>query len=311
MSDLAHRLARLSAAQRRLLERLTAEGDPGAAGAAAALEPERLLTDDLMHELGDGVPAKAVIRRFYDTVNGQLDAGVAREYAHFLNYGYAADGRSECAVHTLPRNALNRNCVQLVLELVGECELAGLRVLDVGCGRGGTIAVLQRFCAPRELVGLDLSPAAIAFCRRAHTFEEARFLCGDAEALPFADGAFNAVVNVESSHSYPDVGAFYAEVHRVLAADGVFLYTDTMPTTGVAARLEQLAAVGFRVEVARNITANVVRSCDELADVHGHAFAADNAPHVLGEFLGVPGSRNYEALRSGRSQYGIWRLRRV
>lgn len=306
MSDLAHRIARLSPAQRRLLERLTT------ATAAPAPAPAQLLTDDLVADLRDGVvPAKAAVQRFYDAVNGQLDAGVAGEYAHFLNYGYAADGRSDRAVHTLPRNALNRNCVQLVLELVGDCELGGLRVLDVGCGRGGTVAVLHRFFAPRELVGLDLSPAAIAFCRGAHLLPETRFVCGDAEALPFADGTFDAVVNVESSHSYPDVIAFYAEVHRVLEPGGVFLYTDTMPATRVADRLDRLGALGFRVEVARDITANILRSCDQLAEVHAHAFAAGNAPNVLGEFLAAPGSENYEQLRSGRLQYGSWRLRRA
>jgi SAM-dependent methyltransferase len=312
MSDLAQRIARLSPAQRRLLERLAGGGADTDVGAAQEpAPPERLLTGDLVRELGDGAPVQAAVRRFYDAVNGQLDAGVARDYAHFLNYGYAADGRSERAVHTLPRDALNRNCVQLVLELVGDCELVGRRVLDVGCGRGGAIAVLHRFFAPRELVGLDLSPAAIAFCRRAHRFGGARFVCGDAEALPFPAHAFDAVVNVESSHSYPDVGTFYAEVQRVLEPGGVFLYADTMPTTRVAARLEQIAALGFRLELERDITANVLRSCDELAEVHAQAFTAGNAPDVLGEFLAVPGSENYEQLRCGRSLYGIWRLRTV
>ena len=137
--------------------------------------PERLLTDDLMREVNDarateGSVPKAAIQRFYDAVNGQLDAGVAREYSFFLNYGYAADGQSERAVHQLPSKALNRNGIQLVLEVIGDCELEGRRVLDVGCGRGGTIAVLQRFFSPGETVGLDLSPVAIEFCRRTHIY---------------------------------------------------------------------------------------------------------------------------------------------
>jgi phthiocerol/phenolphthiocerol synthesis type-I polyketide synthase E len=277
--------------------------------------PERLLTDDLMRQLKSGRAtegsAKAAIQRFYDAVNGQLDAGVAREYSFFLNYGYVADGRSDRAVHQLPSKALNRNSIQLVLEVIGDCELEGRRVLDVGCGRGGTIAVLQRYFSPGETVGLDLSPAAIEFCRRTHTCPQVSFLCGDAERLPFPAGSFDALINIESSHSYPDIEAFYAEVARVLKPGGVFLYSDTMPASGAASRLERLTGHGFRVELARDITSNVVRSCDELAGIHAQAFDAGNTPEVLGDFLAIPGSKNYDNLRSGRVVYGIWRLRRI
>jgi SAM-dependent methyltransferase len=139
--------------------------------------------------------AKPAIQRFYDAVSSQLNTGDAREYSFFLNYGYVADGRNEHAVHQLPSKALNRNGIQLVLEVIGNCELDGRRVLDVGCGRGGTIEVLHRFFSPGETVGLDLSPVAIDFCRRTHRYPQVSFLCGDAERLPFPAGSFDAVVN--------------------------------------------------------------------------------------------------------------------
>ena len=277
--------------------------------------PERLLTHDLVREVKIGRAtegsSKAAIQRFYDAVNGQLDAGVAREYSFFLNYGYVADGKSERAAHLLPSKALNRNGIQLVLEVIGDCELEGRRVLDVGCGRGGTIAVLQRYFSPGESVGLDLSPVAVEFCRRTHTYPQVSFLCGDAEHLPFPAGSFDVVFNIESSHSYPDINAFYAEVFRVLKPGGVFLYSDTLPASGTASRLEQLAGHGFQVELTRDITSNVVRSCDELAGIHAQAFGAANAPEVLGEFLAVPGSKQYDSLRSGQLVYGIWQLRKI
>ena len=276
---------------------------------------ERLLTHDLMRDVNGARAtegsAKPAIQRFYDAVSSQLNTGDAREYSFFLNYGYVADGRNEHAVHQLPSKALNRNGIQLVLEVIGNCELDGRRVLDVGCGRGGTIEVLHRFFSPGETVGLDLSPVAIDFCRRTHRYPQVSFLCGDAERLPFPAGSFDAVVNIESSHSYPDIDAFYAEVSRVLKPGGVFLYSDTMPASEAASRLDRLTAHGFRTELARDITSNVVRSCDELAGIHAQAFDAGNAPEVLGEFLAVPGSQNYDNLRSRRLVYGIWRLRKI
>jgi phthiocerol/phenolphthiocerol synthesis type-I polyketide synthase E len=279
------------------------------------ISSDRLLTKDLVQEVNSGrttdESAKAAIQLFYDSVNGQLDAGVAGEYAFFLNYGYVADGRSEMAVHQLPDRTLNRNSTQLVLEVVGNCQLAGRRVLDVGCGRGGTIAALHRFFSPSRIVGIDLSSLAIQFCRRTHHYPEVSFVCGDAEHLPFDAGSFDAVINIESSHSYPNVAAFYAGVHRVLEPGGVFLYADTMAAGQAGSRLGMLTAQGFQVELARDITSNVIRSCDELAEKNAKAFAAGIAPEVLDDFLAVPGSKNYESLRSGRFFYGIWRLRKI
>jgi hypothetical protein len=84
-----------------------------------------------------------------------------------------------------------------------------------------------------------------------------------------------------------------------------------MPADDVSSRLELLTGFGFRVELARDITSNVVRSCDELAQINEQAFAVGNAPETLGNFLAVPGSENYNSLYSGRSLYGIWRLRKI
>ena len=214
------------------------------------------------------------------------------------------------AIHKLPERALNRNSIQLVLEAVGDSELAGRRVLDVGCGRGGTIAVLHRYFSPSQIVGIDLSALAIQYCRRVHNYPGVRFVCGDAEHLPFADESFDAVINIESSHSYPNVAAFYAGVYRVLAPGGVFLYADTVASGEASSRLEMLTRQGFRVELARDITSNVVRSCDELAEKNAKAFATGITPEVLDDFLAVPGSDNYNSLCSGRLLYGIWRLRK-
>ncbi|MBV9998816.1 MAG: SDR family NAD(P)-dependent oxidoreductase [Verrucomicrobia bacterium] len=278
--------------------------------------PERFLTNDVVHAINrsratDGLAAKTAIQCFYDSINGQLNAGVASEHALFLNYGYVPDGRGERSVHQLPGRVLNRNRIQLVLEVVGDCELAGRRVLDVGCGRGGAVAVLHQFFSPAKIVGLDLSPGAIEFCRRVHHYPEVSFMCGDAEHLPFPAGSFDGVINIESSHSYPDVTAFYAEVHRILEPGGVFLYADTIPAGEVASRLELVSRQGFEMELARDITPNVVRSCEELAGINAQAFTAGNAPEVLDDFLAVPGSENYNRLRSGRLVYGIWRLRKI
>ena len=108
------------------------------------------------------------------------------------------------------------------------------RVLDVGCGRGGTVAYLSSNHEIAAAVGVDFSEQNVAFCRR-HPVDRATFLHGDAHALPVADASFDAVFNIESSHCYPNPAQFLREVRRVLVPGGVFAYADcVMPVTARA-----------------------------------------------------------------------------
>jgi len=55
------------------------------------------------------------------------------------------------------------------------------------------------------------------------------FRTGDASNLPVENESVDLVVNVESSHCYPDFTAFIREVERVLKPGGHFMYTDFLP----------------------------------------------------------------------------------
>jgi SAM-dependent methyltransferase len=97
----------------------------------------------------------------------------------------------------------------------------GLRVLDIACGPGYAAATAAGRGASAR--GLDFSPAMLAVAREAHpgiVFDE-----GDAEALPYADGAFDAVVSNFGIHHVPRPAVALAEAHRVLAPGGHFAFT--------------------------------------------------------------------------------------
>lgn len=100
-------------------------------------------------------------------------------------------------------------------------------VLEVGCGMGEGLNFLSRVISARRMVGLDLSQKAI---ERANSMlsrpDKLRFVHGDAEQLPFEDSEFDVVINVESSHSYPDPGRFIKEAARVLKPGGYFSHVD-------------------------------------------------------------------------------------
>jgi SAM-dependent methyltransferase len=320
MADLEKRLSELTPEKRDALAKILRsrmssnarpqERGPGAAPAPAASS----LTDDLISATSapplEAVARKEKWKRFYDTVSAQLNGNVFGQFSFFLNYGYVPNGQPEFAAVSLPEQYINKNSVKLVLEVIQDCPVEGKRVLDVGCGRGGTIHVFKTFFNPSLLAGLDLSTTAIQFCREAHKDPRTVFHEGDAENLPFDDSSFDIVTNLESSHSYPNIHRFYSEVYRVLSPGGYFLYTDALPAQQITDGLAYLQHIGFDLERNRDITGNVLLSCDQIAATRVQAFDSRNDTQTIGNFLATPGSLVYEEMRTGRVVYRIFKLRK-
>jgi ubiquinone/menaquinone biosynthesis C-methylase UbiE len=67
-----------------------------------------------------------------------------------------------------------------------------LRWVDIGCGNGAFTQLLVEHCAPMTVEGVDPSEGQLAFARERLATPVAKFRQGDAMALPFADGTFDA-----------------------------------------------------------------------------------------------------------------------
>jgi ubiquinone/menaquinone biosynthesis C-methylase UbiE len=111
---------------------------------------------------------------------------------------------------------------EAVAPLLDEVRMsAGDRVLDVGTGPGLVAAMAaKRGATP---VGLDFSEAMLAEARRAHPNIE--FRAGSAEALPFPDSEFDAVVGNFVLHHSSRPDKALAEAFRVLRAGGRMGFT--------------------------------------------------------------------------------------
>ncbi len=111
----------------------------------------------------------------------------------------------------------------LVADLLGSVlSLAGTRVLDCGCGAGGTSAALRMHGA--HVVAFDVHAARLAMTRAR---DSALVLCGgDAAALPFARGVFDAVVLQDVLEHVEDPAHVLAECARVVR-DGGVVYLST------------------------------------------------------------------------------------
>jgi ubiquinone/menaquinone biosynthesis C-methylase UbiE len=301
------RLSDLSPERRRLVQQLLKSQTAQTTAAVESPEPAPGRA-----ERGPADPKRSC-RLFFDDINRSLDRTEFGRFSLFLNFGYVPVPGvcNERAAVALPEHVINKGSVTLVLEVIGSCPLDNRRILDIGCGRGGTATVVDQFFKPRQFVGIDLSGRAVAFCRRHRFSGRAGFVQGDAESLPFPAASIDVAINIESSQSYPNVRSFFREVHRVLDRDGDFLYTDVLPVQRASDWTGLLQATGFRVEADRDITRNVLLSCDEVARHRMHAYQASASAAVMNNFLGTPGSHVYEEMKSGRWTYRIMHLRKA
>ena len=243
---------------------------------------------------------KAIWRGWYPFLTRRLQ----NEGVFFLNYAFEEEPPMGIAL--APADEPNRACVQLYHHVASQVTLRGKEVLEVSCGHGGGAAYVARTFQPQHYTGLDLNPAAIRFCREHHRRDELAFQQGDAEHLPFEADTFEAVINVEASHCYPDFPGFLAEVARVLRPGGHFLYADFRFADSRAEWERALAACPLKLERVRTINAEVLRGMErnsarslELIGRHLPKFL-----HGLGrDFAGVKGSRIYNAVASGELTY--------
>lgn len=125
-------------------------------------------------------------------------------------------------------------------------------LLDVGCGTGAAV----RDAAPTvtRAVGFDLSPGMIAQAEeRAAELDNVEFRTGDVSGrLPFADGAFTALVCTTAFHHFPRPTDTIREMARVLAPSGRLIIADAnrrhaaVFALDLVLRVAQPSHAGFR-----------------------------------------------------------------
>jgi ubiquinone/menaquinone biosynthesis C-methylase UbiE len=252
------------------------------------------------HLLGNRSLRKAVWKLWYPFLTKRLhDEGVV-----FLNYAYETD--PPMGIPLAPEDEADRACIQLYHHTASQAGLRGKSVLEMSCGHGGGASYITRTFAPAKYTGLDLNPAGIAFCRRRHRLAGLDFVRGDAENPPFANESFDAVINVEASHCYPDFPRFLSEVRRVLKPGGHFLYADFRFKDSIADWEKAIAECPLEVESMTDIGRCVIRGL-ERNSARSQEMLDRKLPkflHGLGrDFAGVKGSRVYNALLEGNLSY--------
>lgn len=141
-----------------------------------------------------------------------------------------------------------------LLERLDLVKLKPAVVLDAGAGTGaGSVRLLRRYRAAR-VIALDIAqPMARRARRRKPWFGKMDVVCADAERLPLADASVELVFSNLMLQWCDDPAVAFAEFRRVLAPDGLLMFSSFGPDTLKELRAAWSAADEKHVHVNRFI----------------------------------------------------------
>lgn len=118
----------------------------------------------------------------------------------------------------------------------------GMKVLDVACGTGNTALPAAR--AGADVTGVDIAPNLVEQARENAKREgvNARFEEGDAEALPYGDASFDAVVTMFGAMFAPRPELVAAELKRVCRPGGLIAMANWTPAGFIGQMFKTMAA---------------------------------------------------------------------
>ncbi len=170
---------------------------------------------------------------YFDMIFKGLGSGkpdIALAFGRFVHWGYWGDGdKVDGTVQSFADAAVRMT--RRMEDAAGVAD--GQRILDVGCGFGGTIAGLDARLKNAELVGLNIDPRQLERAREIvgqSPRNRIEFVEGDACELPFPDGSFDVVLVVESIFHFSSRKKFFQEAQRVLKPGGRLVLSDFLPS---------------------------------------------------------------------------------
>ena len=104
------------------------------------------------------------------------------------------------------------------------------KILDAGCGFGGTDIFLSQYFPESEIIGIDLSETLLQHAdmllRKSNAENRVKFERADIHKIPFEKDTFNAVLSINMVHLVDNPVKMINEIERVLHPGGYLLVID-------------------------------------------------------------------------------------
>jgi len=226
---------------------------------------------------------------------------------------------------------LQREVCARMLERLEYIRLQPARILDAGSGTGwGTRQLAQRY-PDAQMVALDIAIGMLHISRGRSGWWQKLFggarqaqVCADVEALPLAANSVEMAWSNLTVQWCNDLPAAFAELHRVLKADGLLMFSTFGPDTLKELRMafdgvdrhnhlnrftdmhdigDMLAHSGFAEPVMEmellTLTYDDVRSVlQDIKTIGAHNATAGRGKGLMGKHAWAGFTENYERLRS-------------
>lgn len=187
----------------------------------------------------------------------QSDSQIAQLWKHQVHWGFWERPKAAAGTRADYYAAMARmNSVVLAAGKVA----SGQRLLDVGCGFGGTIQQIAAECSAMHLTGLNIDQRQLAVAKTQTTAvngNHINWVAADACQLPFEDSSFDRVLSVECIFHFSSRERFLAEAARVLKPGGYLALSDFTPTIALFGRNPLWTAIRPQIEKSYGTLARV------------------------------------------------------
>ncbi len=165
------------------------------------------------------------------------DSTTVAAFGRHVHWGYWQDpSQANCSPEDYGEAA--EEMCRIMFETGGIRD--GMRIVDVGCGFGGTLASLNDRFSDLELVGVNIDARQLDRASemvQANNGNSINFVKADASCIPLADDSFDVVLAVESVFHF-DRRGFFAEADRLLDHGGNLTLSDFVPSERAAEYLD-------------------------------------------------------------------------
>ena len=200
----------------------------------------------------------------------RLNSFLGDSNGNYLNHGYYPPYEGLVDYHKTFKHQAS-----LYLQFFDNIDTENKSILEVGCGRGGGINLLNQRFNFKKVEACDLSEKNIDHCM---TYSKDIVLdVQDAQRLTYEDNEFDILINIESSCYYTHIEEFFFQVKRVLKPDSIFLYTDVFEVANRADQVAKMLSNFFPNIEKEDITNNVQQACEQDITYLEHSLG--NRPH--------------------------------